>query len=446
MAKGINIFGTLSGTLGETVYYRSGGEQKQRIRVRRPNNPNTDAQIVQRAKFSGAGMFYAHGNQAFFPYAFENKRKNESNFNAFMRENAPLAYPVSKDVKNSASYPIFNHWVMSRGSLSQVMTIVANGSGANKSKCVGRIDLHKDFEVPATVKELSQLLISTGDWQDRDIFTFLVIVSNLTSEQVSNYPEISPENPAGASWIINQFNLDLKNTNSLSSYGINVAKDGTFMDISMSANPEVSNATSGACCCFHSRMTKTTTKVSTQVLELIGTIDGALLNKIGDPASYQQYVRDVIANYRGEVNLALRATEILQGSNSVNIDFEEEQPVGPVITDYIQRVGNNYASLSGITSQSVPPCQASGQVETNGEHLVSFIPVDGVTLSTANLEITTTNNALSVTGEIMTDSPNQGRLRLNASWDGQTSTEAYVTVKYLGLNLLTLRLYTENPL
>ena len=322
MAKGINIFGTLNGTLGETVYYRSGGEQKQRIRVRRPHNPNTNAQIVHRAKFSGAGMFFAHGKQALFPYAFESKRKNESNFNAFMRENISKAYPVSKDVKDSVSYPIFNNWTMSKGSLTPIISEFLSGSTSNTSVVTAFVDIHKDFTLPTTIKELSQLLIGTGDYEDKDIITFLTIFSNMDSGQVTLYPEISPRAAASASWVVNQFNLDLANTNALSVYGISVSKVDDQLRIKMDANPAVSDSGLAGFCCFHSRKTKNSTKVSTQTLVLNTATEIQLTTTAGEDGSWQPYTQNVIDNYRGTINLALEATEILQGSQSINAEFE----------------------------------------------------------------------------------------------------------------------------
>lgn len=326
MAKGINIFGTLNGTLGETVYYRSGGEQKQRIRVRNPHNPNTNAQIVQRAKFSGAGMFFAHGKQALFPYAFESKRKNESNFNAFMRENISKAYPVSKDVKDSVSYPIFNSWTMSKGSLAPITTERAVGSSGEMDVVSAVIDVHKDFTLPTTIKELSSLLIQTGDYEDKDIITFLTISSDMISSQAEAYPEITPYAPATASWVVNQFNLDLANTNNLSMYGITCTKSSTAIVIKMSANPNVSVNSLGGFCCFHSRKTKSSTKVSTQVLILNEATGTAITLNAGSAPEWAECTQAVIDNYRGTINLTLEATEILQGSQSINAEFED---VGP---------------------------------------------------------------------------------------------------------------------
>lgn len=326
MAKGISIFGTLNGTLGETVYYRSGGEQKQRIRVRRPANPKTNKQIIQRGKFSSAGMFYAHGRQSFFPYAFEDKRKGESNFNAFMRNNIAHAYPVSKAVVDSIAYPVLNTWLITKGSLPSLDYFQVRGESTGDYYPGFGLEVPTIDNAPTTVAELSNILISTGDFEDGDIITFLVIDTGIETNSGVNtyYPEISPTEADAASWKLFQFNLNTRDTNTLASYGLQAEKStSTFLRVyAKAANMLINESYVYGYAVIHSRVTKNGTKVSSQQIELGLYTDMCINNTIKErQAAYEQ---EVIDNWRdGTVTVSVRPQETLQGANSVNFEFEQ---------------------------------------------------------------------------------------------------------------------------
>lgn len=329
MAKGINIFGTLSGTLGETVYYRSGGEQKQRIRVRRVNNPKTRQQMFQRAKFSAAGMFYAHGKQNFFPYAFEDKKKNESNFNAFMRNNVKQAWPISKTMAGTKIYPVFNYWLMTKGSLRGFEVSIPE---THQEAITGSIIAPGEIATYTTMAELSRALIATGDFENLDIVTFLSIEAFNLIGAGAPYPIVNgnTEDVKPATWKILQFNLNVNDNNTLASYGIEAGNDGE--DITISCDTLASGNFMNAGTVIHSRKTKSSTKVSTQSLVLNSALAEQIEDITGitgygtDGELNADYVNAVVDDWLGIVNVTLRPTEILQGANSVNFELQPVQP------------------------------------------------------------------------------------------------------------------------
>ena len=81
MGKNNLILGTGRGKLGDIVFYRTGGEQRFRTRVR-PTNPRTNAQLLQRCVVSTAVKFYSTivtvANHAFQNY--EGSLKNHQRF------------------------------------------------------------------------------------------------------------------------------------------------------------------------------------------------------------------------------------------------------------------------------------------------------------------------------------------------------------------------------
>lgn len=325
MAKGITIFGTLNGTLGDTVYFRSGGEQKQRIRIRKPKNPQTSKQIFQRARFSAAGMFYAHGRQSFFPYAFEDKRAGESNFNAFMRNNIARAYPVSKAVVDNVAYPIVNDWVVTKGSLPPLNCYLHSSDEGRTMGVAFDVPNYTNLASVNTIADLSNVLIATGDYDNKDIVTFLTILTDILipAPAYGLYPEIEPSASSSAHWFIYQFNLNTADTTPLSNYRIsadNILNNHIRIHV-WGANTSWWPNQIACGTIIHSRVRGSRTQVSTQQLVLSETAQTQLANFLAQ--NYNTYIDEVIANWKtGAVTAVIKPTEILQGSNSVNIDFE----------------------------------------------------------------------------------------------------------------------------
>lgn len=387
MAKGISIFGTLNGTLGETVYYRSGGEQKQRIRVRRPKNPQTNKQIFQRARFSAAGMFYTHGRQAFFPYAFEDRKQNESNFNAFMRNNTALAYPVSKSVINNVAYPILQNWVITKGSLPSLGVYRHSLDEGKTTGLAFNVPNYTSLESINTMADLSRALIATGDYNNGDIITFLTILTDISldSPAYGLYPAIVPSESSSSHWFIRQFNLNTADTTQLENYNISaVVLESNEIRIAVwGYNTSWWPNQLAAGTIVHSRVKGSRTQVSTQALILSEYADEQINTLLVN--NYATYVNEVIENWRsGEESVTIRPTEILQGSNSVNFDFvpepaPEEFSVNLHLSDttnwflvdaYLQSINNvdyegqkvvgNFTSTDDISSMSFRAVKTSG--------------------------------------------------------------------------------------
>lgn len=85
MGKGNLIIGTASKKLGDIVFYRTGGEQRFRVRVK-PMNPRTNAQLIQRCVVSTAVKFYSNVAEL-CNHAFQNYTGNLKNHQRFMKLN-----------------------------------------------------------------------------------------------------------------------------------------------------------------------------------------------------------------------------------------------------------------------------------------------------------------------------------------------------------------------
>lgn len=86
MSKGSLFWGNASGKLGESVYYRAGGEQRNRTYVKKIKNPRTRAQAITRATMNNLVQTYKNG-KGIYANSFPNRKNNQTAFNAFMQAN-----------------------------------------------------------------------------------------------------------------------------------------------------------------------------------------------------------------------------------------------------------------------------------------------------------------------------------------------------------------------
>ena len=179
MAKGNMLLGYARGSVGDVTFYRDGGLQRARARNRRPGNPRSSRQMTQRALFANAVKFHKLAVSKFFKFAFEDKKANESDYNAFMRENLKRGVLISKTAFDTQDYPALGDWILSRGSLAEIFGVAVGDDVATQS-------MH--FPLPCrdvtllsnpTIGDISQALISQaqGQWMVGDIITLVEVTA-----------------------------------------------------------------------------------------------------------------------------------------------------------------------------------------------------------------------------------------------------------------------------
>lgn len=168
MAKGNMLLGMSRGSVGDVTFYRSGGSQRARARNRKPANPNTVRQQTQRSKFANAVKFHKQVTSNFFRFAYEDKKVNESDYNAFMRHNTGNSGFIGARASKIASWPALGLWEVTNGSLPEItVSTVSEGS-------VFLADLGVTGNI-TTVGALTTALIALGDtWREGDILTVLL--------------------------------------------------------------------------------------------------------------------------------------------------------------------------------------------------------------------------------------------------------------------------------
>lgn len=209
MSKGSLFFGNASGKLGQVVLSTVKGQQIARAWQPKVANPKTSQQQLQRAKFANSVKFFKRAQQNLFKFAFEDKRKNESDYNAFMRHNVVSSAVIDRVMYDNFNYPAFaNDWLLSYGSLGE---IEAENEQADKEVVqLLTLPLGTGEVANLTIASASQALVSNYKAINGDYVTIVGIKSRVKT--LTEDPVVAPE------WHIMQFVVDTTNTGKLLEY------------------------------------------------------------------------------------------------------------------------------------------------------------------------------------------------------------------------------------
>lgn len=222
MAKaGFWLRGAKGKLAGSTLFSSKGSTIIREIK-KDPKNPRTEAQMTQRSQFLAAVRFYQRANQRFFKFAFENKRKGESDYNAFMRLNAGLGAYITKPQSDAVGFPMIGPYTVTQGSLvaptygmdmyltedTRAQLLIAKAADPDKT--------------PDTIGKLSaDMLEFYPEYRAGDIVTFVTLYSSSTGEF---YNDLDAERYKISSdrvqWNIIQFILDTEDTRPISVIGL----------------------------------------------------------------------------------------------------------------------------------------------------------------------------------------------------------------------------------
>lgn len=186
MSKGSSYWGTATGKIGNTVVRVRKGVRVESAYQPNVSNPRSGGQVVQRGKFSDAVGFYKRAMANFFKMAFEDKKANETDFNAFMRHNVSRGYVYSRQMVTGGegALPYIGKWLLSYGSLENI-PIVSGASGLNVTDWLPEADRNT-----ATMGNMFSGWIADGIVQEGDILT---VVRILSSTDGAGYDEYTDE-------------------------------------------------------------------------------------------------------------------------------------------------------------------------------------------------------------------------------------------------------------
>lgn len=179
MSKGSSYWGTATGKIGNTVVRVRKGTRVESMYQPNVSNPRTEAQVSQRGKFQDAVGFYKRAVANFFRLAYEDKKSNETDYNAFMRYNVSKARVYSKQMISTASpgIPFMGEWIMSAGSLS-APKVTADGNGNVQFN----VNLAAPYSQTSTMGQFFEgLLKDHPTLQNGDIFTIVRVITGAVS-------------------------------------------------------------------------------------------------------------------------------------------------------------------------------------------------------------------------------------------------------------------------
>lgn len=222
MSKGSLFFGHASGKLGQVVLSTMKGQQIARAWQPKVSNPKTSQQQLQRAKFANAVKFFKRAQQNLFKFAFEDRRKNESDYNAFMRHNVVSSAVLDRSVYDNFNYPAFaGNWLLSYGSLGEI-----NADNEQSDKEVVQLlnlPLGTGEIANLTIASASQALVNNYKAINGDYVTLVGVKSSVNS--LTADPTMAPE------WHIVQFVVDTTDTRKLVEFLENQDEEAsTFFD------------------------------------------------------------------------------------------------------------------------------------------------------------------------------------------------------------------------
>lgn len=316
MAKGNMLLGMSRGSVGDVTFYRSGGSQRARARNRKPANPMTVRQQTQRAKFANAVKFHKQVTSNFFRFAYEDKKVNESDYNAFMRHNVGNSGFIGAKASKIASWPALGLWEVTSGSLPEI-TRVAPGTTATSEPFNFDIGVNADsdeWDAAQTIGALSSLFInkSNGRWREGDIVTVLAYDATPAAE----LPTVDTEKAVSGGAGFLQFTLAVGDTTPRSDlqfmanglgFRLDFGEDGMVVAAQNDALTRYTNDIV-QCACIHSRNSAGGLLVSTQTMESNNN-DAKIISAMTDSGTY---FNAVIADWDAA------AEAVLQGSASVN--------------------------------------------------------------------------------------------------------------------------------
>lgn len=315
MSKGNVLLGMARGAVGDVVFSHLKGQQVARARNRQPANPRTSSQMYQRALFTDAVKFFTRGRRNLFQFAFENKKANESDYNAFMRENAKRGVVISKAAFDNYGYPALGNFIMSKGTLPPMV----GSSLTNRGMTIEKTFSATEAPAVATLGDISKILINGVDILAGDIITFVTIVVN----DNTNVPSVDGVG-GNTTWVINQIQLDSNSTQPLIDYGLTAAQvfsEGSAVVNVTQGIDTILNTTIAAGVVIHSRNTANGVRVSTEELKLNSVATTAI-----DAARQRSYIDAVVESWRITQQAPVVSEAVMQGSiaQSIAVDFEGE--------------------------------------------------------------------------------------------------------------------------
>lgn len=202
MARGNTIMGKMHGKVGDVVTYVANGEQVIRARNRDIKNPQTQAQMTQRAIIASVMQMYGAGKMI-FDHSFEGKRKGRESMRYFYKLNvSKLKAALSADVlaqsafvggarfvEKGRSFPSPFEYIVSTGSLANNIYLTqVNNTGVRVSIAEDLLD-YEPNQVFRSDDIFTILVLTIGWFGDNHIGESPLTVFGYIRLSVSAFPQ-----------------------------------------------------------------------------------------------------------------------------------------------------------------------------------------------------------------------------------------------------------------
>lgn len=323
MAKLETLFGVARGSIGKVTLRKrttSTGTRamtaSQKVTSETMTNPKTYAQCEQRARFATAVKFYKRATKNFFRFAYEDKKANESDYNAFMRHNIGAALPMNRYQLDAPAYlAIGAPWLLTQGSLS-IPVLEYDTADAFRLSLSGAESGAGD-----TVGYVSGLLIDNGYAQAGDIITVVLVGSNvrLADYKAKTKEDVAKVIAAGATvpeWTIAQFIVNADDTTSLNDVKM-TAKDNLSIKVGSNGESDylsvvdINGYSAKAAAFIVSRKETSGLLVSTNYL-----VPDTALEKIIEYVQTSEYYTAMFDSWRANDETAILEGSIADGTRS----------------------------------------------------------------------------------------------------------------------------------
>lgn len=381
MAKaGFWLRGAKGKLAGSTIVKQNGATVIREIPTE-VKNPKTEGQMLQRARFANCVKFYKHAQQAFFKFAFESKKKGESDYNAFVRLNVKESPVLDYDTVQNPLFPAImsGNTIMTQGSLG-VTEVSHNGERAHLV-CMAATGEE------TTWGEVSRAIIAEFPGvQAGDFITFVGINSN-----VANIDDVPTKAPY---WNIHQVVIDPNDNGDIPDL-ISTREHYVTFDTQTSAD-----YASAVCVCI-SRDTVNGVKVTTSLLE-VSDPGHILVNSLTD--SYRAFALE---------SWGSTGKAILQGSIVEN----GQQQTGVVVG-----VNGSPVPHNAIVSSDMLPTTPFVLTTSDGSEVIA-----------SQLESSNSDFELNVSGNTVT-----------VSYSGTDAADT-TSISYKGSEIINLRMTAVEP-
>lgn len=305
MAKGSLYWGQATGKLGQTVLSVTNGQQIARVYQPNVNNPKSYPQQAQRARFATAVKFFKHATANFFPFAFEDKKKTESYYNAYMRHNVNVSMLTNKPSYDNVNYPALgNEYMLTAGRLAELAITRPTKLASMDEDDTERWKLSLPVNAGSdTWGAVSQRLIERG-YLDGDIITITLISTDIA--EIADEPTTPPQ------WELAQAIIDSSSTAGWATPRVwKYRNQGTYLDMEQLEakggqilfrmfDDSNNRAIAGALSATISRVTSSGIQVANSYL-----VNNVAANNIYNASLQDAYVTAALKSWGGEVSQAV---------------------------------------------------------------------------------------------------------------------------------------------